>query len=251
MKSANIIKYICITLLALILLAAYSSRSIENMTLTKVVLAKPFKGTITTPVEDFRPEMIRVRTEANLILEDVYIDIGDEIKIGDPIASVYSVDVDRQLAALENAENAEEAMSSPEYAYLKWVKENGYIISAEAEGEVITLPIKPDAKIESETILYMYIPEGSATEENITESYDVIVQMSALIKLTGDKYLVYFAVPLTGKGEAGQYRVVSTEVKLLASDGAYAAIDAVIRDGRQVIVSYEKPISHMQKVRAG
>ena len=248
MKSANIVKYICLTLLALILLAAYSSRSIENMTLTKVVLAKPFKGTITTPVEGFRPEIIRVRTQANLMLEDIFIDSGDEIKFGDPIASVYSVDVDRQIADIETANGTTGSM---EYAFLTMLRENGYVIHAEAAGKILSVPVKQDTLVTKESILYKYIPEGSALEANIVTSHDVIVPLSALIKLSGDNYLVYFAVPLTGKGEAGQYRVVSTEVKLLASDDSFAAIDAIIRDNRQIIVSYEKPISHMQKVRVG
>ena len=135
MKSANIVKYICLTLLALILLAAYSSRSIENMTLTKVVLAKPFKGTITTPVEGFRPEIIRVRTQANLMLEDIFIDSGDEIKFGDPIASVYSVDVDRQIADIETANGTTGSM---EYAFLTMLRENGYVIHAEAAGKILS-----------------------------------------------------------------------------------------------------------------
>ncbi len=248
MKSVHIVKIICVTLLALILLAAYSSRSIENMTLTKVVLAKPFKGTITTPVEGFIPKMIRVRTQANLVLEDVYISIGDKIAPGDPIVSVYSVDIDRKLAVLERA-NAGEA--SAEYAYLKWIQENDYMIYADAEGEIIALPIKPDIEVDVESILYKYIPADAKREENIVEAYDVIVPLSALSPLSGDKYLIYYAIPMTGKGEAGQYRVVSAEVTVLAKDASFAAIDAVISDDRQVIVSSEKPISHMQKVRAG
>lgn len=236
----SIAKYICITLLVLVLAAVYLSRTVENLTLTSVTMMTPFKGTIVTEDSDFIQETVRVRAMTELVIEDVYIEVGDTLETGDPVASVYPAAAERALAKADG-----EALS-----FLTKLRDDDYLLTADAPGDVTEVPVKNDTTVKAEEIVYKYIPEDAPRAEDTTTVYDVIVPLSVLTPLADEKYAIYYAVPLTGKGEEGQYQVIRHEVKLLASDDKYAALDTAIWDDRLVIVSADKPIAHMQKVKA-
>ena len=233
-------KYICIVLLALILAAVYLSRTVENLTLTSVTLVTPCKGAIAAADADFVQEIVRVRTQAALVLEDIYIKEGNVLEPGDRNASVYPAAVERALADTDGAERA----------FLEQLRGNGYLLTAEAAGEVTEVPVKTDASVKADAILYKYLPEDSARPEDSLTVYNVIVPLSALTPLADEMYAVYYAVPLTGRGEEGQYQVIRREVKLLARDETHAALDTAIWDGSLVIAASERPVAHMQKVKA-
>lgn len=235
-----IFKYGCLFLVVVLLFFAFFSRSIENMRLTSVTLATPYKGTIATPVA-FVPKILRVRSQSLIVLEDVIITANKKINEGDPIATVYPKSVDEQLK--------KEDITEAERSYLSEIKKNDYQILAPEAGTVISVAAASDTKLATDDIIYKYMPRGEAWEKEILTSYDVIIPISALIPSTGDNYLVYYAVPLTGRGEAGQFIVGSAQVKILAQEGDYVAVDMAVHDGRQVIVSSEKPISPSQKVK--
>lgn len=113
----------------------------------------------------------------------------------------------------------------------------------------LTAPVKGALDTAPDDILYKYIPYEAKT---VSEVYETIVPLSALTPSGSDgTYVVYLALPLTGRGEAGQYIVSRAKVRLLADDGKSAAIDMVIRDGRQIIISGDEPVKHGEKVRAG
>ena len=238
----SIAKYICLTLAAVVLAAAYSSRTIENLTLTKVSLAAPFKGTLSSEKSETESPVVRVRTPAELVIEDVYIGSGDRIKNGDKIMTLYPAAVDRALTEADNADVRD---------FLSVIRENGYVLTAPESGRVSEVKIKTDGRASPDDILYKYIPTGAGTDP-ISEAYETIVPLSALTP-TGreDTYTILFAIPLTGRGESGQYTAIRSEVRLIASDGVYAAVDMIIRDDRQVIIGSEKPVGHGEKVRAG
>lgn len=236
----SIAKYICITLLILILASVYLSRTVENLTLTSVTLMTPFKGTIVTEDHDFIQEIVRVRAPAELVIEDVYIEVGDTLEAGDPVASVYPAAADRLLAEADGKV----------LSFLTKLRDNNYVLNADDPGEIIEIPVKNDTTVKAEGIVYKYIPEDAPRAEDTERVYDVIVPLSALTPLEDEKFALYYAVPLTGKGEEGQYQVIRHEVKLLVSDDKYAALDTVIWDDRLVITSADKPIVHMQKVKA-
>lgn len=235
-----ILKYGYLFLIVVLLFLAFFSRSFENMRLTSVTLATPYKGTIATPIA-FVPKIIRVRSQGFIMLEDVVITADKKINEGDPIATVYPKSVDEQL----KKENLTEA----ERSFLSEIKKNNYQILAPEAGTVISVSAVSDAKLATDDIIYKYMPRGEPWEKEILTSYDVIIPVSALKPSTGDNYLVYYAVPLTGRGEAGQYIVGSTQVKVLAQEGEFVAVDMPVHDGRQVIVASEKPISPSQKVK--
>lgn len=235
-----ILKYGCLFLLAVLLFLAFFSRSIENMRLTSVTLATPYKGTIATPVA-FVPKIIRVRSQGFIVLEDVVITADKKINKGDPIATVYPKSVDEQLKR--------EDITETERSYLSEIKKNDYKILAPEAGTVLSVTAVSDTKLSTDDIIYKYMPRGEAWEKEILTSYDVIIPFSALRPSTGDNYLVYYAVPLTGRGEAGQFIVGSTQVKILAQEGDFVAVDMAVHDGRQVIVSSDKPLSPSQKVK--
>ena len=163
--------------------------------------------------------------------------------VGDPIASVYPAALDRALQS--------DNLTVDERSWYTEIRENGYKIIADADGLVIHIPPSPDDALTAEAVLYKYIPAGVPLEMTYSETYDVIVPMRALKPTEEDgKYLIYYAEPLTGRGEAGQYTVLVQEVRVIASDGAYAALDTVVWDGRKIIVPGEEILYHQQKVRS-
>lgn len=234
---------VCVCLIALltIILAASFSRTVENSRLTKVTLSAPFQGTIQVEDETYHPQIIRVRTAVDLMLEDVYIKVGDEIGEGEAVASVYAAKLERDLAAL--------TIDSEEYQVLLSIKENGYKILAQRDGTVTSVPICADLRIDAETVLFRYLPKGEKLQKFIITAYPSMVPLAALTKLGDEKYQIFFAIPLSGRGESGQYVVTERTVKVLASDGKFAAIDLFTDDGRKVIVASEKPLRNGEKVR--
>jgi len=233
-------KYICTVLLVLILAALYLSRTVENLTLTSVTLITPFKGTLAEEAADFTQEVVRVRASAPLVLEDIFIKEGSILQPGDRIASVYSVALDRELEKADGAARE----------FLEKIRENGYILTTDAPGEIAEVSVRTDASVNADAILYKYIPEDAVKPEEMLTVYDVIVPLTALTPLADEKFAVYYAVPLTGKGEEGQYQVIRREVKLLAQDDTHAALDTAIWDGSLVIAAADKPVAHMQKVKS-
>lgn len=237
----NIVRNICIIIAALILAAAYSSRTIENLTLTKVTLCAPFKGTI-SPDSPSEGVNVRIRTPVKLIVEDVFITPGKRVAKGDRLLSVYDAAVDRSLSELPPGD---------EYDFLSKIKENGYILTAPEDGRIGEVNVKTDAVLSPDEIICKYVPADADISEE-SRVYETIVPLGALTPTDREgQYIALFAVPLTGKGEAGQYQVMQSEVRVLASDGKYAALDTVIRDGRQIITHSDRQVSHMQKVKAG
>ena len=240
----SIIKYLSLALIAIALALAYSSRTIENMSLTSVTLARPYSGTISIHDQGFVPEIVRVRLKDKVFVEDIYIDIGDEINIGDSIVSVWPEYIDDEIKLLEHEKG-------DRYTYLCKIRDNGYKILSENKGTIVSVNVNIDTEYDKNTILYKYIPEGAIKESISVDVYDTIVPLSALTHNGKDKYIINFALPLTGKGESGQYIVLTSEVKVLATDGKIAALDINIWDDRQVILSSSKAIFHGQKVKAG
>ena len=233
--------FVCLIALLAIILAASFSRTVENSRLTKVMLSTPFQGTVQTEDETYRPKIIRVRTAVDLMLEDVYIKVGDEIKEGEAVASVYIAKLERDLAAL--------ASDSEEYRALLSIKENGYKILAQENGTVTSVPICADLRIDAEAVLFHYLPKGEKLQKFLITAYPSMVPLSALTKSEDETYQIFFAIPLSGRGESGQYIVTERRVKILASDGKFAAIDLFTDDGRKVIVASEKPLRNGEKVR--
>ena len=177
------------------------------------------------------------------MLEDIYIGNGENVVVGDPIASVYPAALDRDLLS--------DDLTTDERSWYTAIRENGYKIIADAEGLVIHIPPSPDDALTAEAVLYKYIPAGVPLEMTYSETYDVIVPVRVLTPTAEDgKYLIYYAEPLTGRGEAGQYTVLMQEVRVIASDGEYAALDTVVWDGRKIIVPGEEILYHQQKVRS-
>lgn len=238
----RIIKIVCLVLVVLIVAAAYFSRTLENLTLTEVELVSHHTGTLTFKDESYIPEIVRVRCVGDIVLEDIYIASGENVVVGDPIASVYPAALDRALES--------DALSAEERSWYTAIRENGYKITADADGLVIHIPPSPDDTLTAEAVLYKYIPAGIPLEMTYSEAYDVIVPMRVLTPTAEEgTYLIYYAEPLTGRGEAGQYTVLMQEVRVIASDGAYAALDTVVWGGRKIIVPAEKMLYHQQKVR--
>ena len=239
----RIIKIVCLVLVVLIIAAAYFSRTLENLTLTEVELISHHTGTLTFKDESYIPEIVRVRCVGDIVLEDIYVGNGENIKAGDPIASVYPAALDRALES--------DALSAEERSWYTAIRENGYRIIAAADGFVVHVPPSPDDSLTAEAILYKYIPADVPLEMTYSEAYDVIVPMRALSPTEEDgKYLIYYANPLTGRGEAGQYTVLMQEVRVLASDGEYAALDTVVWGGRKIIVPAGEMLYHQQKVKS-
>jgi len=239
----RIIKIVCLVLVVLIAAAAYFSRTLENLTLTEVELISHHTGTLTFKDESYIPEIVRVRCVGDIVLEDIYVASGENVVVGDPIASVYPAALDRALQS--------DALSEDERSWYTEILENGYKIIAEAEGLVIHIPPSPDDTLTAEAVLYKYIPAGVPLEMTYSEAYDVIVPMRALTPTEEDgKYLIYYAEPLTGRGEAGQYTVLMQQVRVLASDGEYAALDTVIWGGRKIIANADIALMPEQKVKS-
>jgi len=235
-------KWICVTLLAGILAAVYLSRTIENLTLTAVSMMTPFKGTMEQTDEDYRRDTVRVRAAVDLILEDVYIQPGDTLKAGDPVASVYPAAMDRLIDKQPEGKMRE---------FLQKLRDDGYVLHAPEAGRVTEVPAKTDGCVNAEDILYKYIPEAVLEQCEEQKLYSVIVPKSALVPTSdAELFAVFYAVPLTGKGEEGQYQVIRREVRILDADENYAALDTAIWDGSQVITASDKPLAHMQKVKA-
>ena len=234
----KIVKYICLAVAVIVLSLAYMSRTIENLTLKKVTLTAPVKGVLDTE-PDAVGDVIRVRTPAALVIEDVFVKPGDTVREGDKIMSLYKNAVDRELAV---------AGGEP-LEFLTEIKDNDYILTAIESGRIRDVKAETDGSAAPDDILYKYIPYETKI---VSEVYETIVPLSALTPSGRDgTYVVYLALPLTGRGEAGQYIVSRAEVKILADDGKSAAIDMVIRDGRQIIISGDEPVRHGEKVRAG
>ena len=237
------IKIVCLVLGVLIVAAAYFSRTLENLTLTEVELISHHTGTLTFKDESYIPEIVRVRCVGDIVLEDIYIASGENVVVGDPIASVYPAALDRALQS--------DNLTVDERSWYTEIRENGYKIIADADGLVIHIPPSPDDALTAEAVLYKYIPAGVPLEMTYNEAYDVIVPMRALSPTEEDgKYLIYYANPLTGRGDAGQYTVLVQEVRVIASDGEYAALDTVVWGGRKIIVPSEEMLYHQQKVRS-
>ncbi len=238
----RIIKIVCLVMVVLIAAAAYFSRTLENMTLTEVELVSHHTGTLTFKDESYIPEIVRIRCVGDIVLEDIYVASGENVVVGDPIASVYPAALDRALES--------DDLTADERSWYTEIRENGYKITADADGLVIHIPPNPDDALTAEAVLYKYIPAGVPLEMTCSEAYDVIVPMRVLLPTEEDgKYLIYYANPLTGRGEAGQYTVLMQEVRVIASDGEYAALDTVVWDGRKIIVPSEEMLYHQQKVR--
>lgn len=238
----HVIKISCLAALILIVAAAYFSRTLENLGLTEVELVSHHTGTLTFKDESYIPEIVRVRCVGDIVLEDIYIGNGENIKAGDPIASVYPAALDRALQS--------DALSEDERSWYTAIRENGYKITAAADGLVIHIPPSPDDALTAEAVLYKYIPAGVPLEMTYSETYDVIVPMRVLTPTEDDgKYLIYYAEPVTGRGEAGQYTVLMQEVRVLASDGEYAALDTVVWGGRKIIADADVVLVPMQKVK--
>jgi len=239
----RIIKIVCLVLLVLIVTAAYFSRTLENLTLTEVELISHHTGTLTFKDESYIPEIVRVRCVGDIVLEDIYVASGENVVVGDPIASVYPAALDRALLS--------DDLTADERSWYTAIRENGYKITADADGLVIHIPPNPDDALTAEAVLYKYIPAGVPLEMTYSEAYDVIVPMRVLSPTEEDgKYLIYYANPLTGRGEAGQYTVLMQEVRVIASDGEYAALDTVVWDGRKIIVPMAEMLYHQQKVKS-
>jgi len=193
--------------------------------------------------ESYVPEIVRVRCVGDIVLEDIYVASGENVVVGDPIASVYPAALDRALLS--------DDLTADERSWYTAIRENGYKITADADGLVIHIPPNPDDALTAEAVLYKYIPAGVPLEMTYSETYDVIVPMRVLSPTEEDgKYLIYYANPLTGRGEAGQYTVLMQEVRVIASDGEYAALDTVVWDGRKVIVPMAEMLYHQQKVKS-
>ena len=239
----RIIKIVCLVLVLLIVAAAYFSRTLENMTLTEVELISHHTGTLTFKDESYIPEIVRVRCVGDIVLEDIYIASGENVVVGDPIASVYPVALDRALES--------DDLTADERSWYTEIRENGYKIPADADGFVVHVPPSPDDSLTAEAVLYKYIPAGVPLEMTYSETYDVIVPMRVLTPTAEDgKYLIYYAEPLTGRGEAGQYTVLMEEVRVLASDGEYAALDTVVWGGRKIIANADIGLVQKQKVKS-
>lgn len=233
------IKYICITAAVIVLALTYMSRTIENLTLKKVTLSAPVKGVLETE-SDETGNVIRVRTPVKLVIEDVFIKPGDVMREGSNLMSFYPAAVDREFKAAEDEATLE---------FLTEIKNNEYILTAKVNCRIYDVRVSTDGSAAPDDILYKYIQYEAKT---VSETYETIVPISALTPNGKDgAYIVYFAVPLTGRGESGQYVVSRAEVKVLADDGINAAIDMVIRDERQVIISSDEPVKHGEKVRVG
>lgn len=234
----KIVKYICLAVAVIVLSLAYMSRTLENLTLKRVALTAPVKGVLDTE-PDAVGDAIRVRTPAALVIEDVFVKPGDTVREGDKIMSLYKKAVDRELSAADGEP----------LEFLTEIKDNDYILTAIESGRIRDVKAETDGSAAPDDILYKYIPYEAKT---VSEVYETIVPLSALTPSGRDgTYVVYLALPLTGRGEAGQYIVSRAEVKKLADDGKSAAIDMVIRDGRQIIISSDEPVRHGEKVRAG
>ena len=230
------VRYICITIAVIVISLAYSSKTIENLTLTTVSLTAPYSGIIESQAA-ITEAAVRIRTPVKMIIEDVYIKSGDTVKSGDKVVSLYPAEIDRQLEAAED-----EIVKN----YLKNIIDADYILTAAETGQVTEVKANTDGTVMPDDIIYKYIPYDSKT---ISQTYDTIVPLSAITMTGNDTGIIYFAIPLTGRGEAGQYIVSTAEVKLLAADGRNAAIDMVLRDDRQVIISSDKPITQGEKVK--
>lgn len=233
------IKYICTTVAVIVLTLAYMSRTIENLTLKKVTLSAPVKGVLETE-SDETGNVIRVRTPVKLVIEDVFIKPGDVMRVGSKLMSFYPAAIDREFKATEDETTLE---------FLTEIKNNEYILTAKEDYRIYDVMVSTDGLAEPDDILYKCIQYEAKT---VNETYETIVPISALTPKGNDEtYIVYFAVPLTGRGESGQYVVSRAEVKVLADDGINAAIDMAIRDERQVIISSDEPVKHGEKVRVG
>ncbi|MBR2880193.1 MAG: hypothetical protein IKC02_05930, partial [Oscillospiraceae bacterium] len=101
--------------------------------------------------EDYRRDTVRVRAVVDLILEDVYIQPGDTLKAGDPIASVYPAAADRLYDKQPEGEIRE---------FLQKLRDDGYVLHAPEAGRVTEVPAKTDGCVNAEDILYKYIPEA-------------------------------------------------------------------------------------------
>lgn len=234
----NFAKYICLAVAVIVLSLAYMSRTLENLTLKKVTLTAPVKGVLDSEL-DAVGDVIRVRTPAALVIEDVFVKPGDTVREGDKLMSLYKKAVDRELAVADG-----EALG-----FLTEIKENDYILTAKESGKIRDVRVSTDGSAAPDDILYKYIQYEAKT---VSEVYETIVPLSALTPSGRDgTYVVYLALPLTGRGESGQYIVSRAEVKMLADDGKSAAIDMVIRDGRQIIISSDESVKHGEKVRVG
>ena len=140
-----------IGILVIWICAAMSNR-IENVSIPAVKFVEPQSGYIefsimveSTLTSDTN---IRVRSAADLIIEDVYIQPGDFVGAGDKIATVY----DKSLN--EAIQDGDEITRK----YLQTIKDNSYSMISDMDMYITQVNITEDSQILKDTILYKYAP---------------------------------------------------------------------------------------------
>ena len=130
---------------------ATASKTIENRNMTSVTFADITKGRIeyAAAAESVleADQTIRMRTPAELIIEDIYIRDGDYVEAGTPVASVY----DKALFREMEMSTDEEVL-----AFLADIQQNSQQITAPADGYITEVCISEDSSVMCDTILYKY-----------------------------------------------------------------------------------------------
>ena len=129
----KVVKYICLAVAVIVLSLAYMSRTLENLTLKKVTLTAPVKGVLDTEPEAVG-DVIRVRTPAPLVIEDVFVKPGDTVREGDRVMSLYKKAVDRELSAADGEP----------LEFLTEIKDNDYILTAKESGRIRDVRVSTD-----------------------------------------------------------------------------------------------------------
>ena len=157
---------------------ATASKTIENRNMTSVTFADMTKGRIeyAAAAEGIleADQTIRMRTPAELMIEDVFVHEGDYVEAGTPVASVY----DKALLR-ETADSAEEETLT----FLNDIRDNSYQIIAPADGYITEVCITEDSRMGADAILYKY---ASADCETYTAVF-IIDELIAVQFSTGDE----------------------------------------------------------------
>ncbi len=132
-------------------ICAVASKTLENRNMTSVTFADMTKGRIeyvaTAEGILHADQTIRLRTPAELIIEDVFVREGDYIEAGNPIASIYN-----KALLLEIADFTDEETLS----FLNDIRKNSCCIIAPVDGYITEVCITEDSKVGTDTILYKY-----------------------------------------------------------------------------------------------
>ena len=312
MKKRYLLFPVCILVLWL---CAAISNTIDTYNTPAVIFTEPIKSRIefTADIESTlcAEEIYRMRSPADLILEDIYVMSGDYVSAGTPIASVYAKALDRTISTCTDMGIRD---------ILLTIRNQSYQITAPTDMCITEVCITEDCHVSEDVILYKYAPTGceqysaqflltsdtaklfqtgaslkyscmasAGEKEHVytgktvirhiedglitcifedaagyrhgdtvtvsftykSEQYDSVVPFDVLYESSDSQYTnmytIYYAVPIPD--EPDRYTVVQGTVKVLETNGVYAAIEYRYTDGRKIIRHMDGNVTHGSTVR--